>query len=81
MTIELSTFETVIYGLVPPLVHDTRCVPPFTDFTTYSSLNLIAFVSLPNRDMRQMVKQSSVCKMFRISTNLLAACAARSGTP
>lgn len=47
----------------------------------YSSAYRSSFVSLPNRDMRQIVKHSSVWTMCNMSTSLLAACAARSGTP
>ena len=56
-------------------------MPPVTDFTVYSSPNFNGFVSFPNRDILHIVKESSVWVMFRMSTNLFAACAARSGTP
>lgn len=56
-------------------------MPPVTDFTVYSSPNFNGLESFPNRDMRQIVNESSVWVMFRMSTNLFAACAARSGTP
>ena len=59
----------------------TWWLPPLTDFTMYSSAYRSSFVSLPNRDMRQIVKHSSVWTMCNMSTSLLAACAARSGTP